>query len=51
MYFSLTCLTTLGFGDILPLRPFARLWATLETAAGLVYFSVFVARLVSLYKA
>jgi hypothetical protein len=51
MYFSLTCLTTLGFGDILPLRPFARLWSTLETAAGLVYFSVFVARLVSLYKA
>jgi hypothetical protein len=50
MYFSMTCLTTLGFGDIIPLQSFARLWSSLEAAIGMIYLSVFVARLVSLYK-
>jgi hypothetical protein len=50
MYFSLTCLTTLGFGDILPQRSLARIFSTLETVTGTLFLSAFVARLVSLYK-
>lgn len=50
MYFSLTCVTTLGFGDFLPVSPFARIFAAFETLTGTIYLSVFVARLVSLYR-
>jgi hypothetical protein len=49
-YFSLTCLSTLGFGDILPVKPFARIWAASETIVGVIYLAVLVARLVTLYR-
>ena len=49
-YFSLTTITTLGYGDILPASPFARIWSTMETIAGVFYMAVMVARLVSLYR-
>lgn len=50
LYFSLTTITTLGYGDILPASPFARIWSTMEAVAGVLYMAVLVARLVSLYK-
>ena len=50
LYFSLTTITTLGYGDILPTTSFARIWATMEAVTGVLYIAVLVARLVSLYK-
>lgn len=51
LYFSFTTLTTLGYGDISPVAPFARIWSTLEAVTGTLYIAVLVARLVSLYRA
>jgi hypothetical protein len=50
LYFSLETLTTLGYGDILPLTPKARTLAVLEAATGVLYIAVTVARLVADYK-
>ena len=50
LYFSYTTLTTLGYGDIVPLKPFARIWAMMETVTGTLYIAILVARLVSLYR-
>lgn len=50
LYFSLTTITTLGYGDILPIRPFARIWATMEAVTSVLYVAVLVARLVNLYR-
>lgn len=50
IYFSLTTLTTLGYGDITPVNPFARVWSTLEAVVGVLYVAILVARLVSLYR-
>ncbi|MBK8176260.1 MAG: hypothetical protein IPK66_13650 [Rhodospirillales bacterium] len=49
-YYSLSCLTSLGMGDISPINRFARIWTTLETITGNLYIAVLVARLVSLYR-
>ncbi len=50
LYFSLTTLTTLGYGDIHPATPMAGVWSALEAVTGVLYIAVFVARLVSLYR-
>ncbi len=50
-YFSYTTLTTLGYGDILPVSSFAQSLATSETIIGVLYTSVMIARLVGLYQA
>lgn len=47
-YFSLTTLTTLGYGDILPVKTAARSLATLEGLIGQLYPAVLIGRLVSL---
>lgn len=47
-YFSLTTLTTLGYGDILPLKPVVRSLATMEGLIGQLYPAVLIGRLVSL---
>ncbi len=49
LYFSFTTLTTLGVGDILPVRPIARSLTTLEALVGQLYPAVLLARLVTLY--
>lgn len=51
VYFSFTTLTTLGYGDVVPLNKLVRVLANLEAIAGLMYPAVFIARLVSLYTA
>ena len=48
LYFSFTTLTTTGFGDIVPVNPFARSLATLEAIVGQLYLATTVARLVTL---
>jgi|KBSMisStandDraft_5_1062788.scaffolds.fasta_scaffold75354_4 hypothetical protein len=47
LYFSLTTLTTLGYGDIVAVKPAARMFATLEAASGVLYVAITVARLVA----
>ena len=45
-YFSVTTLTTLGYGDITPVAELSRSLANLEALIGQVYLTVLVARLV-----
>jgi Ion channel len=48
LYFSLSTLTTTGYGDIIAVDPFARSLANLESVIGVFYLAVTVARLVTL---
>ena len=48
LYFSLATLTTTGYGDIVPVDPFARSLANLESVLGPFYLAITVARLVTL---
>jgi voltage-gated potassium channel Kch len=48
LYFSLATLTTTGYGDIVPLDPFARSLANLESVIGPFYLAITIARLVTL---
>jgi amino acid transporter len=50
LYFSLVTLTTIGYGDILPLGEEARMLAALEGVAGVLYIAITVAILVSAFK-
>ena len=47
LYFSLTTLTSTGYGDMVPLHPFARSLANLEQICGQLYPAVVLARLVT----
>ena len=48
LYFSLTSLTTMGYGDITPVHPIARSFANLEALIGQLYPAILIARLVSM---
>jgi voltage-gated potassium channel Kch len=48
LYFSFVTLTTVGYGDILPVHPFARSLANLEALIGQLFPAILIARLVSL---
>jgi len=50
LYFSLVTLTTLGYGDIVPISPPARIFAAMEAATGVLYIAITVARLVAAYQ-
>lgn len=50
IYFSFVSLTTMGYGDIVPIHPMARSLATLEGLVGQLYPAVLLARLVTLYQ-
>ena len=50
-YFSLTTITTTGFGDIVPLAPLARSLANLESVIGQLFPATLLARLVALHLA
>ena len=49
IYFSVTTITTLGYGDIIPVHPFARTLVMMEALIGQLYPAILLARLVSLY--
>jgi len=51
IYFSVVTMTTLGFGDMIPTTPHARMLAAAEALVGQIYLTVFVARLVGLHLA
>jgi hypothetical protein len=51
IYFSLTTITTLGYGDILPEITSARMLAGAEAILGQLYLALFIGRLVGLYTA
>jgi uncharacterized membrane protein len=51
LYFSFVTLTTVGYGDITPVSPFARALSALEAIIGQMYIAVLVARLVGLHLA
>lgn len=51
VYFSMTALTTVGFGDIAPVSSSARALCMTETITGQLYLAVFVARLVGIHIA
>ena len=48
LYFSMTTLTTVGYGDITPINPIARSLANLEAIIGQVFPALTLARLVSM---
>ncbi len=48
-YFSFVTLSTVGYGDITPVSPVARMLAVMEAVTGLFYVAVLIARLVSLH--
>lgn len=48
---SLAMLTAVGSGDVLPIAPLARMFAGLESATGVLYVAITIARLVSAYHA
>jgi len=50
VYFSYTTLTSSGYGDILPVSWWARSLANLEMIAGVVFITIVMSRLVSLYS-
>jgi hypothetical protein len=49
LYFSFTTLTSTGFGEILPVNPFARSMANLEAVLGQLYLAILLARLVTMH--
>ena len=49
LYFSLVTIVTLGYGDILPVTPVARMIAAFEGVVGQFYVAAVVAMLVSRY--
>lgn len=51
LYFSLVCITTMGYGDILPISNLARPLSVLEGVFGQLYVAVMIARLVGLHVA
>lgn len=51
LYFSFVTMTTVGYGDVLPLSPLAQTLAWLEAVFGQLYIAILLARLVSLHVA
>jgi hypothetical protein len=50
LYFSMITLSSVGYGGIIPVNPYVRLIAALESMTGIFYIAVVVARLVSAYR-
>ena len=44
-YYSFVTLTTMGYGDIMPVHPLARALAVLEALTGQLYLTILLARL------
>ena len=50
LYFSMVTLSSIGYGGIVPVNPYLRIVAALESMIGIFYVAVVVARLVSAYR-
>lgn len=51
LYFSLVTLSTVGYGDVVPLTPTTRMLAATEAIVGQIYLLVMVSRLVGIHVA
>lgn len=51
LYYSFVTITTLGYGDIVPVRKMAKMLSILESLVGQLFIALLVARLVGLYTA
>lgn len=49
LYYSLVTLTTVGYGDITPIKPFSAMVSSMEALVGQLYVAIVVARLVGLH--
>jgi hypothetical protein len=49
LYFSFTTLTTLGYGNLVPVTSYARSLAVLEAITGVIFISVMISRAIGLY--
>ncbi|MCP4407905.1 MAG: two pore domain potassium channel family protein [Gammaproteobacteria bacterium] len=49
IYYSFVTLTTLGYGDLLPVSPIARAFGYLEAVIGQIYVAVLIAGLVGIH--
>jgi len=49
LYYSFVTFTTLGYGDIVPIQPYARSLAILTSISGQIYLAVIIAMLVGKY--
>lgn len=49
-YFSLVTISTLGYGDIIPVAPAAQSLAVLESSVGTLYIAILIGRFVGLYQ-
>ena len=49
IYFSFTTLTTLGYGDIIPVSYTAKMWSITEAMMGVMFLAVMISRVVSLF--
>jgi hypothetical protein len=47
-YYSFSTLMTVGYGDVRPIGPLARSFATFEALGGIFFMAVFISRLVAL---
>jgi hypothetical protein len=50
LYFSLITLSTIGYGDVVPVQGEVRMLAALEGIAGVLYIAITVALLVGAYR-
>jgi hypothetical protein len=51
LYFSVLTMTTVGYGDMVPVSSAARMLVMLQAVTGTMYLAVLVARLVAVYTA
>ena len=51
LYYSFVTLSTLGYGDIVPVTPPAKTFSYMEAVTGQIYIAVLIARLVGLHIA
>jgi hypothetical protein len=51
IYFSYITLTTLGYGEIIPVNAFARSLAIIEAIIGVMYLAIIISRVVGLFIA
>ena len=49
LYFSYITLTTLGYGEIIPMNAYARSFAIIEAIIGVMYVAIIISRMVGLF--
>ena len=50
VYFSFTCLTSVGFGEITPVSDYARSVVMIEQMSGVLFLAIVISRLISMHS-